>query len=75
MRVAALRSEVGELLGLSMVCRKCGCTEWAPCMGGCGWVPSEIDLCTTCLNLFLIDVDVAMEAFKKANVQGVWTAR
>jgi hypothetical protein len=29
-------------------CRVCGCTEVDACPGGCGWVSSEEDLCTTC---------------------------
>ena len=29
-------------------CRVCGCTEIDACPGGCGWVPGEENLCTTC---------------------------
>jgi len=29
-------------------CRECGCTEFAACEGGCGWVVGEYDLCTAC---------------------------
>jgi len=28
------------------VCRKCGCTEYDACEGGCSWV--EPDLCSAC---------------------------
>jgi hypothetical protein len=49
--VAVLRSMTGELVGLSMVCRECGCVEWAPCRSydfqeTCRWV--DIDLCSCC---------------------------
>ncbi|MBW1603549.1 hypothetical protein JJV70_15845 [Streptomyces sp. JJ66] len=31
-------------------CERCGCTEEAPCPGGCWWVPSDgmFDLCSAC---------------------------
>jgi hypothetical protein len=28
------------------VCRECGCSDEAPCEGGCAWV--EEDLCSAC---------------------------
>lgn len=31
------------------VCRKCGCTEYDPCPGGCTWVSD--DLCSACVGL------------------------
>lgn len=36
-----------EVREISRVCRKCGCTEWAACPGGCSWV--ERDLCSVCV--------------------------
>lgn len=41
-----------EDLDYDVYCRICGCTEWAPCPGGCSWVPDpalEGDLCSQCL--------------------------
>lgn len=34
-------------------CARCGCTEDAPCPGGCFWVPPEVsgemaDICSAC---------------------------
>jgi hypothetical protein len=29
-------------------CRVCGCTEYAPCPGGCSWVDSTHTLCSAC---------------------------
>jgi hypothetical protein len=30
------------------VCRECGCTEFDPCPGGCGWADRTRRLCTAC---------------------------
>lgn len=32
---------------IGAVCRACGCSEYDPCEGGCGW--HEPDLCTACV--------------------------
>ena len=37
----------------SPACRVCGCTEDAPCGGGCLWVPNPlgVDLCSACADV------------------------
>lgn len=37
-----------ELGGGEGVCRECGCTEDAPCPGGCIWATPAADLCSQC---------------------------
>jgi len=34
--------------GWEGVCRSCGCTEDAPCEGGCIWATPQADLCSRC---------------------------
>lgn len=29
-------------------CRWCGCTEYRPCLRGCGWVDRQQTLCSAC---------------------------
>jgi hypothetical protein len=38
------------------VCRECGCSDEAPCDGGCSWV--EDDLCSACSGGLLEEGDV-----------------
>jgi hypothetical protein len=35
------------LEGIGPRCRRCGCSEFLPCPGGCAWV--ERDLCNRCI--------------------------
>ena len=32
------------------VCRKCGCTDWAPCPEGCAWVDKGHTKCSACFD-------------------------
>lgn len=41
------------------VCRECGCTDDAPCEGGCSWV--EEDLCSRCDGVGFDDEDAELE--------------
>jgi hypothetical protein len=49
--LAAVEAEISLLAGVELVqaCRRCGCTEFTPCEGGCWWV--EADLCSACEGL------------------------
>lgn len=33
------------------VCRWCGCSEFDPCPGSCGWANREQTLCTACVDV------------------------
>lgn len=30
-------------------CRRCGCTEWSACAGGCAWVSLDPPVCSRCV--------------------------
>lgn len=30
-------------------CQKCGCSEYEPCEGGCGWANAQHTICTACV--------------------------
>ena len=34
-------------------CQLCGCTSFAPCPGGCGWLNVDRILCTRCAALIV----------------------
>lgn len=49
-------------------CVRCGCTENAPCVGGCSWVPNRklIDLCSGCATAEEIAAVPSMVAVSEA---------
>lgn len=40
------KAELINVQEVSAICRRCGCTAWEACPGGCEWV--EADLCSAC---------------------------
>ena len=48
------------------LCRYCRCTEERGCHGGCGWLDSEMTVCTNpeCMSKFMEDTEEDTEEYK-----------